>query len=135
MRPTQQQGIAALPTLLILGGLVTNIAIVVTLGVFLVVSSGYEDRLAAEALAAARGGIQDGMLHVARDKNFSSNYNLTIGGRSVNIDVCKDTCSGNNKTQITAIGNAITRQRKLVATLNVSSFGEIQLESLQEVPL
>ncbi len=133
-----QKGISALPTILVLGGVIMNIAIAATLGVFLIVSSGFGDRLSAEALAAAHAGIKDGMLKVARNKDFTTStggYTFPVGNRAVTVIVCRDLpeCGGTGKTKVTAIGNAMTRKRTLEAILTVSPFGEINMQSLAEV--
>lgn len=132
-------GIAALPTLLILGGIVVNIAVIIALGVYLLVGSGLGNRLSSEALAAAKAGIQDGILRVAKDKNFFGSYELAVGQRSVSVEICKDSeppaCAGLGKRKISAVGSALTRRRKMEAVMSVSSIGEIRVESVKEVAL
>lgn len=135
----KKEGVAALPTLLILGGIIVNTVIIIVLGVYLLIGSGFGNKLSSEALAAAKAGIQDGILKVARDKNFSGSYEFAVGQRSVSIEICKDLdspiCVGQGRRKISAIGSALTRRRKLEAVLSVSSLGEVKLESVKETAL
>ncbi len=139
-RRAGQQGIAALPTMLVLGGLIVNIIIAITLGMYLLINSRFGNKLSAEALAAAKAGISDGILRVSRNKNFTTNsngYTVTVGARSVNVVVCKDLpeCGGVGHSKVTAIGLALNKKRKVETVLSVSPVGEVILESTQEVPL
>src|SRR3989344_7243795 len=116
---SEEKGIAALPTLLILGGIVVNMAVAIILGVYLLIGSGLGNKLSSEALAAAKAGIQDGILKVARDKNFSGSYEFNVGSRSVLVEVCKNldppACVGQERSRISAIGSALTKRRKVEA--------------------
>ncbi len=133
------QGIAALPTMLALGGIIVNIVIVIALGVYLLTNSQFGQKLMSEAAAAARAGIQDGLIRIARNREYSGTYNLTVSNRTVNVDICKELsppqCVGVGKRRITAIGNAMTRSVKMEAIVSLSPIGEIQLESIKETPL
>src|SRR3989344_639448 len=121
---SEEKGIAALPTLLILGGIVVNMAVAIILGVYLLIGSGLGNKLSSEALAAAKAGIQDGILKIARDKNFSGSYEFVVGQRNVSIEICKDLdppdCVGQGRRKISAIGSALTKRRKIEAVLSVS---------------
>ncbi|TSC96263.1 MAG: hypothetical protein Athens071426_608 [Parcubacteria group bacterium Athens0714_26] len=131
-------GIAALPTILILGSIIIDVVIVMTLGMNLLVNSGYGVRLSNEALAAAKAGAQDGMLRVSRDKNFNSNYQLTVGSRTVDVVVCKDLpeCGGVGKYKISSTATALTKKKKIEVILVVDPItGVVQLQSLKEVAL
>ncbi|MBI4991747.1 MAG: hypothetical protein HZB99_00825 [Candidatus Harrisonbacteria bacterium] len=134
-------GVAALPTVLLLGGLIMEIMIAATLSSYLLVSSEFGIRLGSRALFAARSGIQDALIRVVRDKNFtSSSYTLPVGNYSVEVSVCKDLpepiCVGDGKHKITAVGTAENRSRKLEAIVSVdSATGEARLQSLKEVEL
>ncbi len=135
-----RKGISVLPTVLILGGIIMNVAIAAALGVFLVTRSGFGDRLSAEALAAATAGIQDGKLRIARNQNFTTGpggYDLVVGGRTAAISICSDLpeCGGPGKIKISSVGSAGTHKRKIEALVAVSPLGGIDIQSVAEVPL
>lgn len=134
----KNKGIAALPTILLLGGLAIEIIIALTVTSTVFVESEFGSKLSNDALLAANGGIDDAIMRVVLDKNFTSNlYTVNLGNYSADITACKDApCIDNGKHKITSTGNAQTRRRKLEAILDVDSItGEVRLQSLKEVQL
>ena len=101
--------------------------------------SGFGVKLSEEALAAARAGIQDATIRIVRDKNFNPSpnpYTLTIGNRSAQVTICKDTCAGTDKFQVDSLGIAFNKRRQVRAILYVDSItGEVKLESEKEVAI
>lgn len=125
-------GIASLPVILLLGGIIIEIGIASTFLLVYLNNSIYGIRLSNEALEGAHSGINDAVMRVILDKNFNEAYDLTVGRASVDISVCKDVCVA-NRHEVTAIGRAFTKQHKLVAILNVSSTtGFVEIESIVE---
>ncbi|HEY4499572.1 MAG TPA: hypothetical protein VJH70_00355 [Candidatus Paceibacterota bacterium] len=138
MKFTSYRGIAALPTLLVLGGVVVNIMIVLTVGVYLLSTSGLGSRLSSEALAAAYAGVQDGLIRLARDNNnFPTSYQFSVNTANVTVEICTTLpeCGGVGNRKISSTGTALTRSRKVEAIVSVSAFGEVSLESIKELPL
>ena len=133
------KGAAALPVVLLVGGLIVEIGIAGAFIAYFLSQSGFGVKLSAEALAAAKAGIQDAKMRIVRDKNFipSPNpYTLTIGNNSAQISVCKDTCAGTGKFQVDSLGMALTKRRKVRAILYIdSTTGEMKLESEKEIAL
>lgn len=134
----KKRGIASLPVILLLGGIIIEIGVA---GAFLLVylnNSLYGTRLANEALEAAHSGVNDAMMRIIVDKNTNTSpdsYYLTVGGRTANVTICKD-CSdvGTGKTKVTAVGQALTKQHRLVAILNVDpDTGVVSIVSVSEV--
>ena len=130
-------GIAALPIILILGGLIGEIVIAATLSSYLLINAQFGIRLSNEAFLASQAGIKDALLRVTRDKNFSSVlYVLAVNNASADVTVCKDICVGAGKDQIISIGKSQSRNRKLEAIAAIDSVtGEVRLESLKELEL
>ena len=132
------RGVAALPLLLILSGIIMEIAIASTFIIFFLLESGLGERVALEGLAAARSGIYEAAQKIVRNKNFytPSTLTVTIGDRrSVDVSVCNNApCVG--ERIIEAVGVATRKQRKLEAILNIDeATGEVRIASLKEVPL
>ncbi len=123
--------------MLFIGGIIVEIALAGAFISYYLSQSGFGVKISAEALAAAEAGVQDALIRIIRDKNFSSaGYNLTVGNRSANIIVCKDSCAGTGKHKITSTGTAMLKRRKIEAVANVDSVtGEVKIESVQEAAI
>jgi len=134
-----KKGIAALPTLLLVGGIITAISISLTASLYLYINSTSGANLSLKALSVARSGIYDGLMKVVRDKSLASaNYTLVVGAQSAAVVICRDTpeCGGSGKFKITSTGSAFTRRKKMEAIVAVDSItGLTKLESLKEVAL
>jgi hypothetical protein len=130
-------GIAALPTILLIGGIIVEIAIAGVFIAYFLSQSGFGAKLSAEALAAAESGVQDAFIRISRDKNFvsPSPYSVSVGSRSAQITVLGETPLPGKK-QITSLGSASIKRRQLQAVVNVdSNTGEVKVESIKEIPL
>jgi len=131
------RGQAALPTIVLVGGIMIEIVLAGTLLVFFFNNSVYGTRLSAEALEAARSGIQDALIKLSANKNFSGTYEFSLGGSvSAEITVDQDPAGySEEKVRVVSIGQGITRNRKLEAIVNVEKVaGVVQIESVVEVP-
>jgi len=128
-----------LPVILLVGGLIAEISIAGAFIAYFLNQSGFGIKLSEEALAAARAGIQDATIRIVRDKNFNPSpnpYTLTIGNRSAQVTICKDTCAGTDKFQVDSLGIAFNKRRQVRAILYVDSItGEVKLESEKEVAI
>ncbi|KKR55663.1 MAG: hypothetical protein UT92_C0001G0006 [Candidatus Curtissbacteria bacterium GW2011_GWA1_40_24] len=125
-----------LPTILLIGGIIVEIGLAGVFIAYFFSQSGLGVKLSEEALAAAQAGVQDAILKIVRDKNFgSSSYSLTVANRSADVTVCKDTCAGSGKYQITSLGKALTKRRQVQAIVGVTSSGETKIESIKEIAL
>jgi len=126
------KGQAALPAVLLIGGVITEIAIAGTLVAFILSSSGLGERLSSQALAAAKSGVQDAFMKITIDKTFNApaGYSFSVGSRSVQVTVIK----GTNTDQVISLGTALSRQRKLEAILFVDqNTGKVDLKSIREI--
>ena len=128
---------AALPAMLFIGGIIVEIGIAGAFISYYLSQSGFGIKMSAEALAAAEAGVQDALIKIIRNKDFtSSGYDLTVGNRSANVVVCKDTCAGTGKHKITSIGSALVKRREIEAVVNVNNTtGEVKIESILEAAL
>ena len=128
-----------LPVILLVGGLIAEISIAGAFIAYFLNQSGFGIKLSEEALAAARAGIQDATIRIVRDKNFNPSpnpYTLTIGNRSAQVTICKDTCAGTDKFQVDSLGIAFNKRRKIRAVIYVNSLtGEVKLESEREIAI
>jgi hypothetical protein len=143
----KEKGAVTLPIVLLIGGLIMEMAIAGAFLAYFLGQSGFGIKLSAEAFAAAQSGIEDAKLKIIRDKNFTASpnpYELEVGNRSAEITVCKnlktvstdcDTAMS-GKYEITSLGSAMTKRRQLRAIFYVDdTTGEAKLESLEEIAL
>jgi hypothetical protein len=125
-----RSGMASLPVVLLLGGIIVEAAIAGAFVLYFISSDVYGDRLNAQAFELARSAVDDGILRVMANPNCGIDasgcptpYTISAGGASATVNICKDTCpdQGSGITQITAVGSAFSKRHTLVATLTVSS--------------
>ena len=143
------EGMVALPTVLLVGGIIIEIGIAGLLISYFLIQSIFGARWSAEALATARSGIQDGIIKIVRNKNLDytasgSPYSLPVGNWTAQVAVCKDAktlsspcdTSSIGKHEVISSGVVKNKQRKLQAILNVSGLtGEVKVESIKEISL
>jgi hypothetical protein len=128
-------GVAALPTLLLIGGIITIISISLTTSVYLYINSAQGSNLSLRALSTAKSGAYDGIMKVTRDKNFNDSYVLSVGIYSATVDVFKDDPVA-GKSRIDSVGGALTRRKKMQAIVTVDPItGLVKLESMLETAL
>ncbi len=140
----KQRGVVALSTILLLSGVIVEIGIAGALIVYALSNANYAARLSSESLAAAKAGLEDAMIRLARNKDLSANpfYSLAVGRASVEVTICNDlktivsTCDTANTgyVEITALGKTFNKRRKLQSIISVNDItGEIRVVSLKEV--
>lgn len=135
-----RRGVAALPLVMMIGGLISGIIIALLVSNFLLNQSEVGFRASSAAFLAAQSGYQDAFMRIIRDKEYTGTYTITFDNSSVDVTVCTDapdpTCVGFNKSRITVLGQSQNRNRKFEAILDVSQeTGEATLESFAEVAL
>ena len=133
-------GIAALPLVLMIGGLIGEIFVALLVGNFFLVQSESGLRASSKAFLAAQSGYQDAFIRIIRNKSSEGSYTLNFSDSSADVTVCRNlpepACAGLNKDKITVLGRYHDKIRKFEAVLDVNqSTGEATLESFNEVAL
>jgi uncharacterized protein (UPF0333 family) len=138
-KSSKKEGQATLAFILLVGGIIMEIAIAGTFVTYFLSGSRVGERLSARALSAAEAGIRDAQIKIARDKDFvlgtTASYNINIGNDTASIILSKDSLSDqkNYIYTISSTGLAGNRQRKLVSTILVDKItGVISFQSLTE---
>ncbi|MEK7465671.1 MAG: hypothetical protein AAB631_02745 [Patescibacteria group bacterium] len=135
------RGQATLSFVLLVGGIIVEVAIAGALIAFFLSGAGLGDRLSARAYNAAQTGIRDAELKIARNKEFCGTcsfpiqYSFPVGSDSVVVNVTRVDDSVNNAYlyTFTSTGTSASRQRKFVAVLAADkATGSVQLKSNQE---
>lgn len=139
LRIRQERAVAALPSIIIMGSIILEIAVVGAFLAYLFSQSGYGLRLSAEALNAARAGAQDAILRVVRNKDFpsghASEYTITNNGRDTTVVVLASTPSS-GFTTITSDASALSRRKKIKVVLAIDSLtGKVDVVSYEEITI
>lgn len=145
------KGIAALPTILLIGGIILEISIALSLIVYFMVQSGYGAKSSSEALITAQSGIDNAVSMIIRNKDIGSGaYATTLmidNNHRADIVICRDflidtltmQCTTNpntGQTEIISTGKVSSKNRRLKAFVSVdSTTGEVNTISIQEIPL
>ena len=124
-----ERGVALLPVILVLFGLVMVVGVAIA-GISVSENTISSTKDASdEALAIAESGIQDALMKLARDKDFTSaGYNLSVSGGTATIIVP----SGSSK-DITSSADLNGKKRKIQLTVNADANGKITQTGWTEV--
>ena len=134
----EARGAVTLPVFLLITGIVIELGIagVVTANALNNTFSG--ERLATEALEAARAGAQDATMVVLRTCPLTScpaSYNLNVGARATaQVTITKD--ADPSRVTVSSIGSVLNRKKKMQVILSVDqTTGQVKTQSFKEVPL
>lgn len=132
-------GQATLSFIILISGLVLEIAVAGSFVTYFLSSSGLGERLSARALSAASSGVRDAEMRLVRAGALCGTidaYSISIDQDSANVSVSKIVSGENCEYTITSLGSAGTRQRKLVAVLLINTTtGLAELRSITEQPV
>ncbi len=132
-----EKGIIALPAVLLIGGIIAEIGVVGLVVSYFLIQSSFGIKSSIETSVAAQAGIQDALIKIIRDKDFTSApYNLSAGNWLTEVTVCRDTCVGSGKYEITSLGKVKNKQSKFRAIIEVNAANsEVNVESLEEIAI
>ncbi|MDO8557256.1 MAG: hypothetical protein Q7R98_02220 [Candidatus Jorgensenbacteria bacterium] len=132
-------GQATISFILLISGVILQIAIAGSVVTYFLSSSRFNDRLLVRSFIAADAGFRDAEVHIARNLNFvqsgTTAYSITVGSDTAQVTVSRATDATNNVYvyTITSIGTALSRQKKLVGTLLAhQTTGLLEFKSLTE---
>ena len=140
-----RKGAATLAAILLISGIVMELAISGLIVGVLVSNTVASSKMAAQALVAARTGAEDAAVKITRYKNCSAlattfsitcdgvtTYSLTVNSASATVGVI-DNADGTLK--VVSIGTAGTRKKRFEAVVGVDAFnGQTIVISMQEKP-
>jgi uncharacterized protein (UPF0333 family) len=137
----QKSGQMTLPFVLLIGGIIVEVAIAGAFVTYFLSNSGYGERLSVRAAAAAESGIRDAMVKITQNKEFlsdlgSTSYSISVSTETNDtalVSASRETASGKYLYIVTSLGTAVSRQKKYVARIFVDPItGQVELESIQE---
>lgn len=132
---TKEKGMTMLPLVLVVGTVMIEFGIALTFVIYMSNLSSYGNRLSEEAFLAARSGVNDAILKLIRDKDFSTTgYSLTVGIRGSSMVVVENGQPNSDQARITSTGTVLTRQKKIQAIVSIdSNTSLINLVSMEEI--
>lgn len=130
-------GAIALPTVIIVSGIVVGIVVSLVIVSRIGTFSGLANRLGAEALYIARSGAEDGIIKVIRYKNCPgtgcpASYSVVIGARTANVSICDN---GGGVRTVKSRGTAGSYKKMIKVTLVSDTVtGDVSIKSFDEIP-
>ncbi len=136
-----RDGQIALPFVLLVGGIIFEIVIAGAFVAYFASGSGYSARLEVRAWAVANSGVNDALVKIAKNKEFTAStmsYGFTLGSDAATVTVSRTNDSSGQYYvyTISSLGTAGARQKKIQAVAIVNqTTGALQLQSLNDVAL
>jgi len=127
-----QSGLVALPSIVILSIIMLTIGIAMSFSSFTQNNISYDSYISQKAYYAAEAGINDAIMKITRNKNYSADYSLSINGYAA--DIAFDT-STPNQTKITSASAINNYTKKIQAILNVTANGKVMIASWNELAI
>jgi uncharacterized protein (UPF0333 family) len=128
---------ATLALVFLIGGIIVVIGVSLAFVVASFIASGYGFRLSNQALAIASGGINDAVIKLVRNKDYSaaSPYSVPIGAYAASVTVTQNSPVSGQVTIVSAATvGSYTRKVKAVVAVDSSS-GQVQLVSWDQLAL
>ena len=134
LRLPRHNGIAALPIVLVVGGIITSIAIVLAVVAISGSSNSLNLRAGNDALFVARAGANDEVLRVVNNKDFSSSgYTMPLDSKTAQVTVTRSQPVA-GETTIVSTATVLGRQRTVKLIVSIDSLsGEVSTVSLDEI--
>lgn len=129
----KSKGAAALSSVILISGVVVEIALVSLLISYLSSQEGLGVRMSYAASLSARSGINDAILKIIWDKNLGAqSYTLPVGNFSADVVITDNS----DRYQIDSTGTAVNKKSKMRAVVIYSGEnGFIGVESIKEIPI
>lgn len=128
-------GQIALPFILLVSGIILEIAVAGSFVSYFITTAGAGDRLLVRATSVAQSGVRDAILRISQNKEYAASsvsYTLSIGSDSTAVAVSRNTSNATVYVYtITSTGSAGSRQKKYVATVSVNKItGATNIQSM-----
>lgn len=133
-----RRGQATLSFIILIGGVILQVAIAGSVVGYFSTSSRFSERLSTRAMAAATAGLRDGQVRISRDRNYASAgdiYSFAVGSDTVEVTVSRiaDDTNGVYIYTVSSVGTALARKKRLVGTIFINqNNGLLELKSVEE---
>ena len=133
----RNNGVAALSTTLLIGGIIVEIASAGILASYLVSQEGLGLKASYSSFFVASSGAEDALLKVTRygDTVADQDYSITVGDYTAQINITKTLLANNDsKYTITSVADIINKKRSIRAIAVVDyNTKKVSLESITDV--
>jgi len=132
-----KKGAAALPVIILLGGIIVELGIAGSVLLFYLNNSLYGSLLASRALNAAQSGTNEAVRQIILKEGTSNPFVLTLDASSAEVDIARDCVTygpDNCRVTITSVGKSLNREHTVETTLDVdSNTGEVDIIAVKEI--
>lgn len=139
-------GAAAISTILIIGVIVSEVAIAALITSYFASQGGFGTRIVYNASFAAQSGIEDALLKITRNKDTNSitSYVITVGSATASVTLCKvltasvGSCGtpslASGTFDIISLGISLNKEVKINARLYANpTTGLVNIQYLKEI--
>ena len=133
-----RRGQATLSFIILIGGVILQVAIAGSVVGYLSTSSRFSERLSTRAMAAASAGLRDGQVRLSRDRDLGvspETYSFAVGTDTAEVTISRiaDDANGVYVYTVSSVGTALARKKRLVGTIFVNQGnGLLELKSVEE---
>jgi hypothetical protein len=133
-----RRGQATLSFIILIGGVILQVAIAGSVVGYFSTSSRFSERLSTRAMAAATAGLRDGQVRISRDLDYAispTSYSFAVGTDTVEVSISRvaDDANGVYIYTVSSVGTALARKKRLVGTIFANqSNGLLELKSVEE---
>jgi hypothetical protein len=127
-----KNGQAALATILVVGGIISLIALVLAIIVSSSNISAYSFQYRQRALKVASAGIDDALLQLVRNKSFSSSqYTVQVGNDTATVSVSQNS-PFNGQATIISQASILSYKSKIRVIVSIDDNGEVRIIKREE---
>jgi hypothetical protein len=130
----KNNGQAALATMLVIGGLISLIALTLVVIISSYISSSYGFQYSQRALAVANAGADDALIQLTRNKSFENQtgYTVNVLNDTATVQVIQNSPQSGQAT-IISIANVLNYKSRVRVIVSISDNGEIRIMKREQI--
>jgi len=121
----RRNGVAALSAILLIGGIISEVAMASLIASYLVSQEGLGKRISYEAELASNGAVEDAILKISREGDSytpdGTPYTLSIGALNTSVSITKSVHASYSVFTIVATTSVLNKERKAQAVVILDS--------------
>jgi hypothetical protein len=130
----KNNGQAALSTMLVIGGLISLIALTLVVVISSYISSSYGFQYSQRALAVANAGADDALIQLTRNKSFENQtgYTVNVLNDTATVQVIQNSPQSGEAT-IISIANVLNYKSRVRVIVSINDNGEIRIIKREQI--
>jgi len=130
----KNNGQAALSTMLVIGGLISLIALTLVVIISSYISSSYGFQYSQRALAVANAGADDALIQLTRNKSFENQtgYAVNVSNDTAIVQVIQNSPQSGEAT-IISIANVLNYKSRVRVIVSINDNGEIRIIKREQI--